>query len=378
MWIDDLAAMAPYIPRDPDGYAERRVDAVIDITSAGELYNITSLGPRGKRMRIPEPPARTSSIAPAFLSGFAPYWLGTLRATTLAGAWANRGTKYRAEMRDLHERLLLDSSHPALRAVLDFLRREPPDVAIPDGNIITRVDGVYPHEVDEAKQRWRSVKMQTDTNPRVRLGRHALLRLWSPRTVAAYGHQDQTDRIPIADAARALGWLTQQLNTIMINDDVALVSWVHGRADLNPSSYLYPSMGVSAPVPDWPHTVHVALLAVKAPSRISCRYYWRGDGPALSARLRRAYQRYDDFIAEHRRHWHSQHIPPWPAGFRARDPIAWQEAVIRFLVGGRPLPRGVLSMLMHAPRAHQRSSGGIGLASLWATFDDDYRQRSIS
>jgi hypothetical protein len=269
-------------------------------------------------------------------------------------------------MRDLHVGPLADAAHPALRAVAAFLSSPAPAAGeIVPGNLIASVDGLYVHEIPEARRIWSSIASPApDPNPSVRIGGTAWLRYWSPQVGgASYGQARTAADYPVvAQAGAGLRWLLEQPNAVHIDDRTVCVSWVDGRPDLNPTAAIYPLVGAPE-VPEWPGVVNVAILRAKPPAKIIARYFWAGDGRRLAARLRTIYAEYlraaairwpyGDTIAT---------VPAWP---HATSSTSGAEATIRYLVAGQALPSSIQRQLLAAVvRGAKVRAATMGMAAI--------------
>ena len=136
-----------------------------DVAQVNDIRDISGKKPQPKPLEVPQPPRRSSNIAPCFLWDKTSYVLGVTDITGLKdaklAARLQKAAREHQEFLDYHESALINQNDPGLRAFLGFLRNWSPEqfgsrgfpTDMVDANIVFRLDGEhrYLHERPAAR-----------------------------------------------------------------------------------------------------------------------------------------------------------------------------------------------------------------------------------
>ncbi|MDD3762459.1 MAG: type I-C CRISPR-associated protein Cas8c/Csd1 [Nevskiales bacterium] len=142
------------------GYSPEKIGYAIVLDAGGAVVDVSDIrDTSGKKpapsvLEVPQPPKRSSNIAPCFLWDKTSYVLGV-------SATSKRAEQEHAAFRQYHEKALEGESDPGLKAFLSFLHHWQPEQfreplfrdEMKDANVIFRLDGEhrYLHERDAAQ-----------------------------------------------------------------------------------------------------------------------------------------------------------------------------------------------------------------------------------
>ncbi|MGV2980699.1 type I-C CRISPR-associated protein Cas8c/Csd1 [Camelimonas sp. ID_303_24] len=351
------------------GFAAASVAADILLSADGAFLGLQPRAKGDTADILPIPPARSSNVAAAFLSGGRDYWFGGNRP---------RAQTCRRAMQELHKSVLAGVNDADARAILAFLAASPPaiDVGPMAGFIALRIDGRSPQNNHAIRAAWsRAYAPDTGSNPRVQImPGSAMTRLVSANLPAASSYEQEEAVLPPAidgaAYAAALRWLADRPSTVRIND-TAIMAWVEGHPHIDPTPDLIAMRdlaelrAVDAGDGAYPGDVHVAVVSVTAPGRLWARLYHVIDGQQAGrnfamfrARLRAADPQSNRTIG-----WAYSLID----SPRREQLIA---GVIQAVMLGDELPHSVLSEIVRLNRASpSKMRGRIPLLTIALNFD---------
>ncbi len=153
------------------GYSPGQISFEILLTPDGDVAQVNDIRdtsgkkPQPKPLEVPQPPRRSSNIAPCFLWDKTSYVLGVTDITGLKdaklAARLQKAARQHQEFLNYHESALINQNDPGLRAFLGFLRNWSPGqfgsrgfpTDMVDANIVFRLDGEhrYLHERPAAR-----------------------------------------------------------------------------------------------------------------------------------------------------------------------------------------------------------------------------------
>ncbi|MDR2032913.1 MAG: type I-C CRISPR-associated protein Cas8c/Csd1 [Azoarcus sp.] len=152
----------------PYGYSLEKISYVIvlapdgDVVAVNDIRDTSERKPRPRALLAPQPPKRSSGIAPCFLWDKTSYVLGVSNTS-------KRADREHEAFKTLHEAALADEEDAGLQALRAFLRRWTPEEfktplfppEILDANVVFRLDGEHEYLHDRAAAHALCARLQT-------------------------------------------------------------------------------------------------------------------------------------------------------------------------------------------------------------------------